>query len=149
MKTPRIVPPEALDFAALLRDGDTVGWAELTAEPVFLTRLLNQQAPRCPPFRVFFPQTLGADFAADHPNVTVTAFGGGGAGRRFFAAGAGNVIPANISNLCGLVASGLLPIDIVLLQVTGPDGAGRYSAGIGIEHLQDAMARARLVIAQV
>lgn len=149
MKTPVTVAAEALDFAVLIRAGEAVGWAEATAEPVFLTRMLNAQAPRCPPFRVFFALTFGIEFAADHPNVTVTAFGGGGAGRRFFASGAGNVIPANISNLCDLVSSGRLPIDIVLLQVTGPDAAGRYNAGVGIEHLQDAMARARLVIAQL
>src|SRR5215211_6441377 len=105
MKTPVTVAPADLDFAALIREGDTVGWAELTAEPVLLTRLLNEQAPRCPPFRLFFAVTVG-DFAADHPNVTVTAFGGGGAGRRFFAGGGGNVIPANISALCDLIAAG-------------------------------------------
>lgn len=149
MKTPVTVAPESLDFSRLIREGETIGWAEATAEPVFLTRLLNEQAPRCAPFRVFFALTFGTELAADHPNVTVTAFGGGGAGRRFFAQGAGNVIPANISNLCDLVVGGRIPIDIVLVQVTGPDPAGRYSAGIGIEHLQDAMARARLVIAQV
>ena len=149
MKTPVTIAPEALDFAQLIRADDTVGWAEATAEPVLLTGMLNAQAPRCPPFRIFFALTFGTEFAPDHPNVTVTAFGGGGAGRRFFARGAGNVIPANISNLCDLVAGGRVPIDIVLIQVTAPDRAGRYSAGVGIEHLQDAMARARLVIAQV
>jgi hypothetical protein len=35
------------------------------------------------------------------------------------------VVPANISDVPGLVASGRLPIDIVLLQVSGPDDAGR------------------------
>src|SRR5437763_16523489 len=149
MKIPVTVAPEALDFAQLIRQGDTVGWAEATAEPVLLTRMLDAQAAGCPPFRVFFALTFGTEFSPDHPNVTVTAFGGGGAGRRFFARGANHIIPANISNLCDLVASGRVRIDIVLMQVTGPDGAGRYSAGIGIEHLQDAMARARLVIAQV
>jgi acetyl-CoA hydrolase len=37
----------------------------------------------------------------------------------------------------------------VLLQVSGPDETGRYNAGLGIEHLHAAIARARLVIAQV
>src|SRR5437660_12487526 len=97
MKTPVTIASEALDFARLIRSGDTVGWAEATAEPVLLTRLLGEQAPRCPPFRLFFALTFASDFAADHPNVTVTAFGGGAAGRRFFAGGADNVIPANIS----------------------------------------------------
>jgi len=149
MKTPVTLAPEDLDFTRLIRAGDTVGWAEATAEPVFLTRLLNAQAPRCPPFRVFFALGFATDFAADHRHVTVTAFGGGGAGRRFFAGGAGNVIPANISGLCGLIASGRPRIDIVLLQVSGPDAAGNYNAGVGIECLREAMAGARLTIAQV
>jgi acyl-CoA hydrolase len=149
MKTPLRVMPEDLDFSRLIRDGDTIGWAQATAEPVFLTRLLHRQAPRVPPFRVFFALTFGTEFAADHHNVSVTALGGGGAGRRFFAAGAGNVIPANISALSDLIAGGRPRIDIVLLQVSGPDAAGNYNAGIGIECLREMMAAARLVIAQL
>jgi acetyl-CoA hydrolase len=149
MKTPAIIAPEALDFTRLIRAGETIGWAEATAEPVFLTRLLDAQAERCPPFRVFFALTFSDAFAAGHPNVTVTALGGGSAGRRFFADGAANVVPANISDVSALVASGRLPLDIVLLQVSGPDETGRYNAGLGIEHLHAAIGRARLVIAQV
>jgi acyl-CoA hydrolase len=149
MKTPVTVAPEALDFAQLIRAGDTVGWAEATAEPVWLTRLLHAQAPRCPPFRLFFVLTFASDFAADHPNVTVTALGGGSAGRRFFASGADHVIPANVSSLCDLIAAGRPRVDVVLLQVTGPDAAGNYNAGLGIECLREMMAAARLVVAQV
>jgi acetyl-CoA hydrolase len=149
VKTPVTVAPEALDFAALISEGETIGWAQATAEPVFLTRKLNEQAPRCPPFRLFFALGFGTDFAADHPNVTVTAFGGGGAGRRFFAGGAGNVIPANISAMCDLITGGRPRIDIVLLQVGGPDAAGNYNAGVGIECLREAMAGTRLVVAQI
>src|SRR5580693_1904778 len=136
-------------FGRLICRGETIGWAEATAEPLFLTRLLDAQGKRCSPFRVFFPLTFSNTLAAGHPNVTVIALGGAGAGRRFFAGGADNVVPANISDVPGLVASGRLPIDIVLLQVSGPDNAGRYNAGLGIEHLQAAIGRARLVIAQV
>ena len=149
MKAPVTIAPDALDFAGLIRGGDTVFWAQATAEPVFLTRMLNAQAPRCPPFRLLFALTFAGDFAPDHPNVTVTALGGGGAGRRFFACGAGNVIPANISGLCDLIAAGRPRIDVVLLQVSGPDGAGNYNAGLGIECLREAIAGARLVVAQI
>ena len=149
MKSPVTTAPEDLDFARLLREGDTVGWAEATAEPALLTRLLDRQAERCPPFRVFFALTFATDFRPDHPNVTVTALGGASAGRRFFAAGAANVIPANISGLCDLIAAGRPRIDVVLLQVTGPDPAGNYNAGVGIECLREMIAGARLVIAQV
>jgi len=149
MKTPATLAPEALDFARLIRDGDTVFWAQATAEPVFLTRLLDAQAPRCPSFGLFFALTFAGDFAADHPNVTVSALGGGGAGRRFFARDAGGVIPANISGLCDLISAGHPRIDVVLLQVSGPDRAGNYNAGLGIECLREAIAGARLVVAQL
>ena len=149
LKTSSAIAPEALDFTQLIGAGETVGWAEATAEPVFLTRLLSAQAPRCAPFRVFFPLTFSHSFAADHPNVTVIALGGASAGRRFFADGAANVVPANISDVTRLVVSGRLPIDVVLLQVSGPDESGRYNAGLGIEHLPAAISRARLVIAQL
>jgi len=148
-KNPVLVAPEDLDFAALIRPGETVGWAEATAEPVLLTRLLDAQAARCAPFRVFFPLTFSTSFDAEHPNVTVTALGGASAGRHHFASGAGNVIPANISDIPGLISKGQLGIDVVLLQVCEPDEAGLYNAGLGIEHLHAAMERARLVIAQV
>src|SRR5580765_8310794 len=74
MKTPVTLAPEDLDFTRLVREGDTIGWAEATAEPVFLTRILNAQAPRCPPFGVFFALGFATEFAAGHPNVTVSAF---------------------------------------------------------------------------
>jgi acyl-CoA hydrolase len=148
-KIPPRVTPEALDFAALIRPGETVGWAEATAEPIVLTRMLDTQAARCPPFRVFFPLTFSASLSEGHPNVTITALGGASAGRRYFANGAGNVIPANISDLPRLIAGGQLVIDVVLLQVSGPDEAGHYNAGLGIEHLRGAIGRARLVVAQV
>ena len=62
MKTPTTLAPDKLDFAALIRAGETVGWAEATAEPVLLTRMLGEQAALCPPFRVFFALTFASDF---------------------------------------------------------------------------------------
>lgn len=69
MKTPVTIAPETLDFIRLIRSGETVGWAEATAEPVFLTRLLDAQAERCPPFRLFFALTFSDAFGADHPTL--------------------------------------------------------------------------------
>jgi hypothetical protein len=83
-----MIAPEALDFSRVIRAGETIGWAEATAAPVFLTRMLDAQAERCPSFRVFFALTFSDALAAGHANVTVTALGGASAGRRFFARGA-------------------------------------------------------------
>ena len=70
MKTPVMMVPEALDFSRVIRAGETIGWADATAEPVFLTRMLDAQAERCPPFRVFFALTFSDALAAGHANVT-------------------------------------------------------------------------------
>jgi acetyl-CoA hydrolase len=145
----RTIRPDELDFAALIRPGETIGWAQATAEPVFLTRMLDEQAGRCPPFNLFFVLSFAEGYRGNHPNVTITSFGGGAAGRRFFAGGTGRMIPANLSDLCALIEGGRPRIDIALLQVTGPDAAGRYNAGIGVEMLREAMTGARLVIAQL
>ena len=88
---------EALDFTRLIRAGETVGWAEATAEPVALTRMLDAQAARCAPFRLFFPLTFSNTLGASHPQVTVTALGGASAGRRFFAGG-GSMVRRGIIN---------------------------------------------------
>src|SRR5260370_20109872 len=69
LKTPVLIAPDALDFRRLIGRGETVGWAEATAEPLFLTRLLDAQAERCSPFRVFFALTFSDSLAAGHPNV--------------------------------------------------------------------------------
>ena len=47
-----------------IRAGETIGWAEATAAPVFLTRMLDAQAERCPSFRVFFALTFSDALAA-------------------------------------------------------------------------------------
>src|SRR5215472_5893182 len=79
LKTPVSITPDSLDFRRLIGTGETIGWAEATAEPLFLTRLLDAQAERCPPFSVFFPLTFSQGFAASHPNVNLTALGGASA----------------------------------------------------------------------
>jgi hypothetical protein len=67
LNKPVSITPDALEFRRLISAGETVGWAEATAEPLFLTRLLDAQAECCPPFRVFFPLTFSNSFAAGHP----------------------------------------------------------------------------------
>jgi hypothetical protein len=47
VKTPVTIAPEALDFTRLIRAGETIGWAEATAEPVFLSA--GSDSPRAQP----------------------------------------------------------------------------------------------------
>jgi hypothetical protein len=143
LKIPVSIAPAAVDFPQLIGAGETVGWAEATAEPLCLTRLLYVQAVHCPPFRVFFPMTFSQGFAAGHPNVTITALGDASAGRRFFAEGADNgyrtghergiaehvarLIPDRATIELGL---GAIP-ETVAHALGGKRGLGVHSGAIG------------------
>ena len=146
---PHKVALDALDFAGSIRAGDVVAWLPGSSEPVALVSRLGAQAPSCAPFAILVGLGLGEAFPAGHPNVEVRAFGGAGTTRRFLRASAGGVVPCNVSNLCELVAQRDIRIDVVLLQVAGPDAQGRYNAGPSVQYLREAIGQARLVIAQV
>ena len=75
LKTPVSIARDALDFRKLIRAGETVGWAEATAEPLLLTRLLDAQAEHCSPFRVFFPLTFSDSLAAGQGKIIVLRSG--------------------------------------------------------------------------
>ena len=59
------------------------------------------------------------------------------------------VVPCHFSALPDLFARRRLPGDVALIQVAPPDDRGRCSLGVGVDYLYDALAHARLVIAEV
>jgi acyl-CoA hydrolase len=59
------------------------------------------------------------------------------------------VIPCHLSQLPGYFLSGTIPCDVLFLHLSGPDERGQYSYSLANDYLQFAMARARVVIAEV
>ena len=64
-------------------------------------------------------------------------------------AGVLDILPSHYSHLPGLIRAGVLPVDVVLLQVSPPDEQGRYSLGLAQEYLPAALEQARVVIGEV
>lgn len=140
---------DELDFRKLIAADDVVTWLGGTAEPVALVTRLAGQAAQCAPFSVLLGLSLGEALSERPPNMSVRAFGGAGTNKRFFPASAGGVLPCNVSNLCQWVAARDLRVDVVLLQVTGPDARGQYNVGPCVQYLREAIDVARVVVAQV
>ncbi|MBM9536497.1 bifunctional acetyl-CoA hydrolase/transferase family protein/GNAT family N-acetyltransferase [Desulfobulbus alkaliphilus] len=63
--------------------------------------------------------------------------------------GFGDYTPILLSDVPRLLDSGILPIDIALIQVTPPDIMGRVSLGISVDIVRSAIENASLVIAEV
>ena len=137
----------------LIRPGDTLWWGQATAEPLTLTRALVEhrhalaQGGR---LRVFVG--IGASDTLQPEQADAIDFFGyaaGGPHRRLAEAGVLDILPSHYSHLPGLIRTGVLPVDAVLLQVSPPDEEGRYSLGLAQEYLPAALERARVVIGEV
>ncbi|MGI6657685.1 MAG: GNAT family N-acetyltransferase [Desulfobulbus sp.] len=63
--------------------------------------------------------------------------------------GFGDYTPILLSDVPRLLHSGMMPIDIALIQVTPPDISGRVSLGISVDIVRSAIENASLVVAEV
>ncbi|MBZ4241915.1 acetyl-CoA hydrolase, partial [Mycobacterium tuberculosis] len=77
------------------------------------------------------------------------AYCGSGSNRKLARAGVLDILPVHYSQLPGLIRSGGLRIDVVMLQVPPPDDLGRYSLGLAREYLVEAVKHARAIVAEV
>lgn len=137
------------DLAPWLRPGDTVAWGQATAEPLTLTRALVAQRHSLPRLRLFLGIGASATLQPEHADA-FDFVGYAGAGHRALAqAGLLDILPVHYSELPGLARSGALRIDVLLLQVSGPDEEGRHSLGLAHEYLLPFLDSARVVIGEV
>ena len=136
-----------------IRPGDTLWWGQATAEPLTLTRALVEhrhalaQGGR---LRVFVGIAASDTLRPEQADV-IDFFGyaAGGAHRALAQADVLDILPSHYSHLPGLIRDGVLPVDVVLLQVSPPDEEGRYSLGLAQEYLPAALEHARVVIGEV
>jgi len=144
------LPIDHIDFASLVKPGDCVLWGQASAEPLTLTRKLLEQRHRIGRFSVF----LGIP-ASDSVNpgqadcVEFTAYCGTGSNRELALQGALDVIPCHYSALPGMIASGQLPVDVLLIQVSPPDDKGNCSLSTAVDYLLPALQTARVIVAEV
>ncbi|MEV5558385.1 acetyl-CoA hydrolase/transferase C-terminal domain-containing protein [Nonomuraea wenchangensis] len=146
------VPDQAgrLDLAAHIRPGDTVLWGQACAEPLTLTERLMEQRAAIGGLRCFVGAPASGTVRPEHADhVSFLSYCGSGGNRALHRAGVLDILPGHYSTLPYLIESGALPVDVVLVQLSPADGAGRHSLGLAEEYLSAAIDRARVVIAEV
>src|SRR5690606_14382773 len=134
----------------IVQPGDTFWWGQAMSEPLTLTRTLVQhrhalsQGGR---LKVFVGIGASDTLRPEQADV-IDFFGYAASGPHKALAGAGvlDILPSHYSHLPGLIRTGVLPADVVMLQVSPPDEQGRYSLGLVHEYLPPALERARVVI---
>lgn len=147
---PPVLDLDDLDFTRIVRPGDTVMWSQGVAEPMALLRKLMAQRHEIGQFNVFLGGSYSAAILPEHTDV-VTVFGMGAVGtnRLLCRSDKMHVIPCHMSGLPGLLASGAIPVDVVLMQTSAPGRNGWHSYGAANSYAQHALARARVKVACV
>jgi len=140
----------ALDFGAIIRPGETVMWGQANAEPVPLTQALMAGRHAIGDFSVFLGVTYSDTLKAEYADcIRFSAYCGSGGNRVLAKAGKLDILPCHYSHLPGLIASGRLKVDVLMLQLAPANECCEYSLALAHEYLIPALEAARVVIAEV
>jgi acyl-CoA hydrolase len=139
-----------VDLTSLIRPGDGIVWGQACAEPQTLVEAFVGQREAFSGARVFMGSSYSGIVQPAHADhLRLTSYCGTGTNRALADAGVLEILPAPYSQLGSLIRQGLIPADVVLVQVSAPNAQGEYSLGLGVEYLAPALERARAVIAEV
>lgn len=140
---------EALELERIIRPGDTVAWPQGTGEPRSLTEALVEQRARLGGVTVLMGISFTDTVRPEHADyLTFRALGGYGRNAALARARVLEVIPCRLSALPGLLRSGVIPVNVLFVQVTPARGRW-HSLGPVADYVGFALERARVVVAEV
>lgn len=137
------------DLATLIAPGAGIWWGQGGAEPsLTLARLVEggHLTDQSAFVGASFDRAL---FAALPDTVRLSSYGALNELRGRARAGALDIIPSHYSQLPALFASGRLPTDVGIVQVSPPDAEGFVSMGVGVDYMADAITHTRVMIAEI
>lgn len=144
------VTPDQLDLGRFLRSGDHIVWGQACGEPTTLIEALLAQAEGIGALSGFaatsFSGLLDAEAGA---KIALSSMGTIGALRAVAAAGRLGIIPCHVGQVGPMIGEGLIGCDVAFVQVSPADADGNHSFGLISDFVQAAVAKARVVIAEV
>jgi acyl-CoA hydrolase len=141
---------DGLDLGAFLRPGDRIVWGQACGEPTTLVEALISQAGHIGQLAAFAATSFSGLLDAEAANrIQLSSMGAIGALRTVAAAGRLSVVPCHVGQVATLIEQGLIGCDVAFVQVSTPDSDGNHSFGLINDFVQAAVAKARVVIAEV
>jgi len=144
------VSPE--DAVSIIKSGDRVYIHSIAAAPQQLIKAMTARANELRHVEIIHLHTEGAaPYAAPEysKSFRVNAMFVAANVRQAVNEGRADYLPVFLSEVPALFRSGILPIDVALVQVSPPDRHGYCSLGVSVEASRAAVQMARHVVAQV
>lgn len=139
-----------LDLGAFLRPGDHIVWGQACGEPTTLVEALLAQAAAIGRLSAFAATSFsGILDAKAAETLSLSSMGAIGALRTIAATGRLGIVPCHVSQVGPMIEQGLIGCDAAFVQVSRPDANGNHSFGLINDFVQAAVAKARVVIAEV
>lgn len=142
--------PEDLDLGKYLKAGDRIVFGQACGEPTTLVEALIAQGKDIGGLGAFIATSFSGLFTPETAaSFRLSSMGAIGALRSMTKAGALDVIPVHVSQVGPLIATGAIPCDVAMIQVSPPDNDGNHSCGLISDYVRAAVDKARVVIAEV
>lgn len=136
-------------IASLLQPGDRLIAGQTLGEPTALLAELFSTAADIDGLSLFTGMSLTGILADAPPGMDLTTFVGLGTSGQLIAKGQMRLIPCHMSELAWSLREGPLRPDVALVLVSPPDAGGLCSLGVTSDYIWNAVAEARLVLAEV
>jgi acyl-CoA hydrolase len=145
-----VTTPENLDLSQFLKAGDRIVFGQACGEPTTLVEALIAQGPAIANLSAFIATSFSGLFAPETVGAfRLSSMGAIGALRTMTKAQALDVVPVHVSQVGPLIAAGVIPCDVAMIQVSPPDRDGNHSCGLISDYVRAAVDKARVVIAEV
>ena len=139
-----------LDLARYIRSGDRIVLGQACGEPTSLVEALIVQGAGIGNLSVFIATSFSGLFTPETASAfRLSSMGAIGALRSMTKAGALDVIPVHVSQVGPLIAAGVIPCDVAMIQVSPADKDGNHSFGLISDHTKAMVEAARVVIAEI
>ena len=139
-----------LDLSQFLNAGDHIVFGQACGEPASLIEALIGQGAAIGSLSAFIATSFSGIFTPEAADAfALSSMGAIGALRSMTKAGRLSVIPVHVSQIGPLITAGIIRCDVAMIHVSPADSEGNHSLGLISDYVQAAVAKARLVIAEV
>lgn len=142
--------PDINDLAAWLKPGDRIVMGQACGEPSSLVDALIAQGSAIPGLSLFIATSFSGAFTPDTASAfALSSMGAIGQLRGMARGGHLRIVPCHVSQIGPLIEAGIIGCDVAMIQVSPADEHGNHSCGLIADYVRAAVARARVVIAEV